>query len=217
MYFPSEADTGPGRGDDIGDFSLPPLRHLELRGISPDTFLLAYLPTSLETLILSGGPSRPSPITRVPKTFPNLHTLIFSDTGWLSALSLWTLIIELQPPVRKLCLDQCFNLPWHALINIIDERARNPNLARLEELTITHVRTIDDVYTNVLLDAFPNLTFLDLSYTGITGCTIRTIADLRKSDSAKGPKIDRLIVRGCEGISSDAVAYGREKGLDVLF
>ncbi|KAJ5565333.1 hypothetical protein N7513_001575 [Penicillium frequentans] len=217
VYFPSEADTGPGRGDDIGNFSLPPLRHLELRGISPDTFLLAYLPNSLESLILSGGPSRPSPITRVPKTFPNLHTLIFSDTGWLSALSLWTLIIELQPPVRKLCLDQCFNLPWHALINIIDERARNPNLAKLEELTITHVRTIDDVYTNVLLDAFPNLTFLDLSYTGITGCTIRTIADLRTSDSAKGPKIDRLIVRGCEGISSDAVAYGREKGLDVLF
>jgi F-box/TPR repeat protein Pof3 len=142
---------------------------------------------------------------------------MFSDTGWLNALSLQTLLIELQPPIRKLCLDQCFNLTWHALINIIDERARNPNLAKLEELTITYFRAIDDVYANVLLDAFPNLTFLDLSYTAITGCTIRTIAELRTSDSAKGPRIDRLIVRGCEGISSDAVAYGREKGLDVIF
>ncbi|KAJ5730964.1 uncharacterized protein N7483_005472 [Penicillium malachiteum] len=92
----------------------------------------------------------------------------------------------------------------------------NPELAKLEELGITHWRDLDDTYASALRQSFTHLKILDLSSTGITGCTIRELADSRASESDQGAKIDRLVVRGCEGVSSDAVAYGRAKGLDVV-
>ncbi|KAJ5632150.1 hypothetical protein N7490_008489 [Penicillium lividum] len=218
LYFPSEADAGPGgllNIANIENYSLPPLRHLELRGISPNISFLAFLPTSIESLTIAGGPSRPSIIRSVSKKFSNLHTLVFSDTGWLNGLNFQILVFELQLPIRKLYMDRCFNLTLTSLVHLVDAR-QNANLAGLEELGITHVQAVDDGYAILLLKSFHNLNLLDLSHTGITGCTIRRIADFRGSDSSEGPKIDRLIVRGCEGVSSDAVVYGREKGLDVV-
>ncbi|KAJ5935742.1 hypothetical protein N7466_005289 [Penicillium verhagenii] len=213
LTFPSKDDLGTDHRQNIGDLTLPPLRHLELRGIFPDTLLFAYLPTSLESLTISGGVARPNIVTPVPKTFSNLHTLICSDTGWLSALNLRTMLFELQLPVRKLCLDRCFGLAWLDFTEIVAERANNTALVNLQEFSLTHTQSLDDTYANVLVHAFPNLTLLDLSYTSITGCTIRMIAESRVSGSVK---IDCLILRGCEGISSDAVLYGREQGLDVV-
>ncbi|KAJ5734112.1 hypothetical protein N7493_002898 [Penicillium malachiteum] len=199
------------------DLELPPkLRRLDLRGIIPSPLLFSSLPENLEYLRFSGGNSRPIPIEDTEKKFPRLHTIILSDTSWVTQPALEVFLFDLQPPIRTLYLDKCFNLTWHGFISIIEQQGRNPELAKLEELGITHWRDLDDTYASALRQSFTRLKILDLSSTGITGCTIREFADSRASGSDKGAKIDRLVVRGCEGVSSDAVAYGRANGLDVV-
>lgn len=174
------------------------------------------LPNSLESLRLSGGWSRAFRLDRPSGPFPRLHTLAFRDVGWVTIENLQLFLFDTQSPIRKLYLDQCFNLSWHEFLSIIEQKGRNPELEKLEELGVAHWRDVDDMYASVLRKSFPSLRILDLSYTGVTGCTIREFTDVRTSESDKGAKLDRLIVRGCEGISSDAVAYGRENGLDVV-
>lgn len=92
----------------------------------------------------------------------------------------------------------------------------NPELEKMTELSVTHMRGVDDVGSRRIFTLLLDLKVLNLSYTQITGVTIRLFADARTSDSREGAKLDRLIVRGCEGVSSDAIAYGRERGLDVI-
>ena len=78
------------------------------------------------------------------------------------------------------------------------------------------MRGVDDVGARRIFTLLLDLKVLNLSYTQITGVTIRLFADARTSESAEGARLDRLVVRGCEGVSSDAVAYGRERGLEVI-
>ncbi|KAJ5707947.1 hypothetical protein N7488_007748 [Penicillium malachiteum] len=194
----------------------PKLRRLDLRGITPSQLLFSSLPENLEYLRFSGGNPRPRPIEPTEKKFSRLHTIIFSDAGWVTQPALELFLFDLQPPIRTLYLDKCFNLPWNGFVSIIERQGLNPELAKLEELGITHWRDLDDTYASALRQSFTHLKILDLSSTGITGCTIREFADSRASESDKGAKIDRLVVRGCEGVSSDAAEYGRAKGLDVV-
>ena len=195
---------------------LPPLRRLDLRGVTPDTLFCDELPTSIEYLRLQGGPARHTAIDPPEKTLPNLHTLIFSDTGWVTDEILTLFLLDFQPPIRVLHLDQCFNVSWYNFLLIMENEARNPELVKLTELSIAHMREANDNNARVLHKTFLDLKVLDMSYTGITGCTIRMFADARASGSAGVSRLDRLLVRGCEGVSSDAVAYGREKGLEIV-
>ena len=164
----------------------------------------------------SGGCSRVFPLPNTDLKCPSLHTLIFNDTAWMTKTNLEIFLFDLQPPIRKLYLNQCFNLAWHEFFAIIETRERNPELAKLEELGISHWRGVDDTYASGLRKLFPELKVLDLSFTDITGCTIREFADARSASSDTGAKVDRLFVRGCERVSSDAILYGKAMGLELV-
>ncbi|KAJ5580189.1 uncharacterized protein N7459_006174 [Penicillium hispanicum] len=198
--------------------SLPPLRRLDLCGISPSANFLQVLPTSLEYLRLQAGPSRPPEMMDLPENIlPNLHTLIFNDSGWVTNDTLTAFLLAFKPPLRTLHLDQCFNISGLTLLSILEsQEAGFAELHKLTELSLSHMGDVTDNYARYLYKVLLELKVLNLSYTGITGVTIRMFADARAVDSRDGARLDRLFVRGCENVSSDAVAYGREKGLEVV-
>lgn len=98
----------------------------------------------------------------------------------------------------------------------MDPDPHSAELRKLTELSISQMRDVDDNYARYLYQLLPELKVLNLSYTQITGVAIRAFADARVGISSKGPRLDRISVRGCEDVSSDAVTYGRQKGLEVI-
>ncbi|KAJ5464560.1 uncharacterized protein N7458_000246 [Penicillium daleae] len=200
------------------DRHLPPLRRLELRGKTIEQDLCAILPTTIEHLHVQGGSARrPTYLELRDGTLPNLHTLIFIDTGFISPQTLPVFLNDAQAPIRTLYLNECFNLKIYDLFDMIQStEVPNPELESMTELSVTHMRGVDDVGARRIFTMLLDLKVLNLSYTQITGVTIRLFADARISESREGAKLDRLVVRGCEGVSSDAVAYGRERGLEVI-
>jgi len=191
----------------------PPLRRLDLRGLCLELDAFVKLPTSLEYLRIQGGPSRPM-VVDVPKgRLPNLNTIIFHDVGFVTMEILETFILASHAPIQTLHLDRCFHISAYAFESIFAYLDMNPDL-KLSELSVSHMQHVDDTFVRVLFKRLPLLQVLNLSHTDITGVTIRMCADARGSPD--GVKLDRLFVRGCERVSSDAVAYGRERGLEVV-
>ncbi|KAJ5225063.1 hypothetical protein N7468_006288 [Penicillium chermesinum] len=181
--------------------SLPPLRCLELRGLVPGRQALQLLPGKIESF-------------RYEQQFPALHSLVINDAGWFTVGTLVHFLSTFKPTLRTLSLDACprfkpTDFHW-------DDFAGTPELQYLTDLSLASFRDIEDKYATKLFEFFSDLKSLNLSSTEITGLTIRKFADARNSDSHAVPKLDRLIVKNCERISSDAVLYGREKGLDVV-
>lgn len=200
------------------DRHIPPLRRLELRGKTIEQDFCAILPNTIEHLHLQGGSARrPTYLELREGMLPNLHTLIFIDTGFISPQTLPVFLNDAQAPVRTLYLNECFNLKIYDLFDMIQStEVPNPELEKMTELSVTHMRGVDDVAARRIFTLLLELKVLNLSYTQITGVTIRLFADARTSESREGARLDRLVVRGCEGVSSDAVAYGRERGLEVI-
>lgn len=165
----------------------------------------------------SGGSSGAIDFQHDDLTLPSLHTLIFIDTAWMNIRNLEIFLLGLQPPIRKLYLNQCFNLTSHEFAQILmASRERNPELNQLEEFGFSQSREVDDSFASMFRVVFPRLKVLDLSFTNITGCTIRRLAEHRCSQRNTGAKLDRLIVRGCERVSSDAIQWGRGTGLEIV-
>lgn len=145
---------------------------------------------------------------------PNLNTVIFKDAGFVTAQTLGILLHESHGPIQTVHIDQCFNVSASELKVVLAGQHLNPNF-KLSELSISHMRDVNDAFVRFLFETLPHLKVLNLSHTRITGVTIRMCADARTSTS-DGVKLDRVFVRGCEDVSSDAVAYGRERGLEVI-
>lgn len=193
----------------------PPMRRLDLRGLSVEHDFLNLLPDSLEYLCLQGGSSarctlldgRQSPLS-------NLHTLIFRDTGWVSDLVIGT-ILRAKPRLRTLHLDQCFNFTAAEFSRYLDTY-QSSALKDLTELNVSHMHGVDDYVVETHSKFLPSLKVLNVSYTIITGCVVRVLADATHDKTGEGAHLDRLIIKGCEGVSSDAVAYARERGLEVV-
>lgn len=199
--------------------SLPPLRRLELHGILPGKFLFELLPDKIESLFFQGGPSiRNHRITfddlEYNKKFPALQSLSVNDSSWFTLEALEHLLNTFQPPLRTLSLDSCPGLLLNA--SGLKLLANRDELKDLTELNIASMRDIDDKFATTIFEVLSKLKILDLSFTAVTGRTIRKFADARVLGSDSEPKLDRLVVRNCERISSDAVLYGREKGLEVV-
>lgn len=154
------------------------------------------------------------PINGPREPLPNLNTVIFNDSEWVTVQTLMIFLVQSPAPIRTIVIDQCPNVSASVLLVVLQARSRFPQSAALTELSISHLRDLDDAFVTELYTWLPQLKILNLSYTRITGCTIRMLADRRVSGDLH--KLDRLFVRGCEDLSSDAVAYGREKGLEVV-
>lgn len=175
------------------------------------------LPASVEYLHLREGPGAVFEIDLPDKRLPNLHTLIFNDCRWLCTAVLATFLFIAEPPLRILRVEECFNIHMEDLRPVLkDELPHNQQISKITELGLVHVSGVDDEVARELFTMFPELKVLDLTRTEITGITIRMFADARASGSDEGANLDFLIVRCCDDISSDAVAYGRERGLEVI-
>lgn len=157
------------------------------------------------------------PISPIPKKFERLHTLILKDAGWVNVSTATFIICDTQAPLRVLHIDECFNLTDNSLLVLLRYATeQNPEIFNLTDLSLVQMPGLNDTLMKQVCVQFPNLKVLNLSKTEITGCTIRDLADARISDSSDLPSLDRLFVRGCERLSSDAVTYGRERGLEVI-
>lgn len=195
--------------------TLFPLRRLDLRGLSVAGDFFAILPDSLEYLYVQGGSSARMRMDPAIHPLARLHTVILRDIGWATIDTL-RLILSARAPIRTLHLDQCFNFDALDLLIAVQDFNADSDIGKLSELSISNMRGATDAEVQAIAKHLLDLKVLNLSYTDVTGCTIRTLADARNLDTGECARLDCLIVRGCEGVSSDAVAYGREQGLEVV-
>ncbi|KAJ5681466.1 uncharacterized protein N7477_001406 [Penicillium maclennaniae] len=191
----------------------PPLRRLDLSGLCIERDTFVHLPTSLECLRIVGGKSTPIVLDALDNNLPNLNTVIFLDAGFVTGEILATFLIGTLAPIQTVFIDQCFNVSAADLKAILAMKHHNPNF-KLSELSISHMRDVNDAFVRYILGIAPDVKVLNVSHTRISGVTIRMCADARTTTD--GVKLDRLLVGGCEDVSSDAVAYGRERELEVI-
>ncbi|KAL4897454.1 hypothetical protein BDV59DRAFT_167756 [Aspergillus ambiguus] len=188
-------------------FNLPRLRRLDLSGMYiGDDFAL---PPSLQYLRIRGGAGADEfPFSNLhPLQLPNLHTLIFSDVPWVTHATVHV-FLECKSPLAVLHVDSCFRILGGPFAKLICEHAN-----KLTDLNVSHISGITDAVVESFSNNLMDLKSLDLGYTEITGCAIKTLADTRGSG---GAQVERISARGCEGISLDAVAYGRTNGIEVF-
>lgn len=213
LFFPS-SDEEMNEGQTI---QLPPLKRLELNGLTISDNFCSLLPTTLEYLSLKGGSARLTDNFLNGQQLNKLSTVILKDAGWVGLLPLRSLLCHTQAPLRVLHIDECFNMPDTCFMTfLIHAMQENPELFNLTELSLVQMPGFDDELVKGVCSRFQKLKVLNLSKTLITGCTIRDFADAKITGTSKLPILDRLFVRGCERVSSDAVAYGRERGIEVI-
>ena len=148
--------------------------------------------------------------------FPKLRSLILSENRWVTIHSLRRLLEDSGAPLQVLHVDNCEKLVGNWIPSLLKGVG---NFDQLVDLNVSYVPGIDDSVVSSLVDGMQNLKVLDLSGTRITGCMIKRLADLRQQDNGdnnKQPKIEWLGVKDCQDVSPDAVAYGRQKGMEVV-
>jgi F-box/TPR repeat protein Pof3 len=162
-------------------------------------------------------PPRPGNfLTPGQNQLPNLKTLVFNDTPWINPSTLSLFLLHSKAPLRTLHVNLCHNIDAHTFINILlDVKRENPALQQLTEVGVVCMPGMDDGSIGYLWAALPNLKILDLSQTRITGCAIRMIADVR-NNGTDFPKVEGLIIKGCDDVSRDAIEYGRQMGLKIV-
>ncbi|KAB8278060.1 hypothetical protein BDV30DRAFT_204040 [Aspergillus minisclerotigenes] len=190
------------------DFSR--LLRLDLSGIYiSDEFTL---PPSLEYLRICGGAATEEfPFSNQrPVEFHKLKTLMFRDVPWVSNNTMLIFLVEAKAPLEVLHVDSCFRLRgtafWHSLCQHAND---------LTELNVSHVIGINDNFSNQIVEKMHKLKVIYMSYTEITGISIKTFADARASEG-NVMKIERLHIKGCELVSPDAIAYGRAHGIEIF-
>ncbi|KAG2419788.1 hypothetical protein HFD88_004584 [Aspergillus terreus] len=188
-------------------FDLPRLRRLDLSGMYiGEEFAL---PSSLQYLRIRGGAGAEEfPFSnQLPFNLPNLHTLILSDVPWVTNATIHV-FLECKSPLLVLHVDSCFRLLGGPLSKLLCEHAN-----KLTDLNVSHISCITDAVVESIIKNLLDLKSLYLSYTGITGCSIKSLADARKTG---GAQVERISAKGCENISADAIAYGRANGIEVF-
>lgn len=211
----------------LGTTSAPPLTSLILKRIKFTTFPL--LPPTLERLVLDYDGSYPlnNPAELLQSRIPHLTHLSLSGFDTLSADRLQNLLDHstadtdhpLQPhhpPATSL-----HSLSIRCTLHAHDRDAglfKRPNalFARSPRILTPALHTLDiatmpcdDDEIEHLLTYETGLTAVDVSYTGITGASIKMLADGL-------PGLKSIRADGCQRVSGrDAIAYAERKGVVV--
>ncbi|KAL4945929.1 hypothetical protein BDV06DRAFT_174170 [Aspergillus oleicola] len=207
VFFPYPPSFNPS------DF--PSLRKLDMTGlliVEPFGF-----PPTLQFLRIRGGAAPESvPFTvdeeanrRYLPPLPNLSTLILSDVPWATSATIHAFIEQAKAPLEVVHIDSCFRVSPFA---VISELCKHD--CRVSTLNIAHSSEVDDKLVARILEVLPTLKVLNLSATNITGVAVKTIADARE-DKDKAT-VDCVYVNRCEEVSTDAVEYGRSKGVVIV-
>ncbi|KAE8351867.1 hypothetical protein BDV28DRAFT_10935 [Aspergillus coremiiformis] len=189
---------------------LPRLRRLDLSGIYiSDDF---SLPPSLEFLRICGGAATNEfPFSnRRPIEFHKLKTLMFNDVPWVSNDTMLIFFVEAKAPLEVLYVESCFRLHGTAFWDSLCQYASG-----LKELNMSHVLGVNDAFTSLIIQKMPALKTIHLSFTDISGVSIKTLANARTSGD-NVLKVDRIYAKGCQKLSSDAIAYGRACGIEII-
>ncbi|KAB8227434.1 Leucine Rich Repeat domain protein [Aspergillus alliaceus] len=186
------------------------LRRLDLSGIYiSDEFAL---PPSLEYLRICGGAATDEfPFSNQrPVEFHKLSTIMFVDVPWVSNNTMLIFLLEAKAPLKVLHVESCFRIRGTAFWDSLCEHANE-----LTELNVSSVLGINDTFSSRIIEEMSALKVINVSYTDITGISIKKFADARAS-KANVMKVERIYAKGCEHVSSDAVAYGRTSGIEII-
>lgn len=174
------------------------------------------IPKTLEYLRIHGGKDNIHTalpvLPEVDAYLPRLTSLILSDVPWATLTALDQLLGRPEAPLRVLHVDLCVKLSGPVLVDY----AKTTKLDSLVEFNVSHLREINDNVISEFMDRMTELKVLHMSHTRITGITIKRLADARASEDSEIIQIDRVYVRGCEEVSSDAIAYGRARGIEIF-
>ncbi|BCR91843.1 Leucine Rich Repeat domain protein [Aspergillus chevalieri] len=187
----------------------PRLRRLDVSGHSFSN-ADGYFPPDLEYLRIHACVADIDVESFPGPHLANLKTLVLSDVNWLRARNLKQLISNTDGSLRALWLDSCM---WVG--NELNEVIQG-YFGNITELSLSRVPKVEDALVGYIVAFMPDLKVLHLSYTDISGRAIKMLADARVTGDEKRTRVDRLYVKGCEGVSSDAVAYGRARGIEVF-
>lgn len=187
----------------------PRLRRLDVSGHSFSN-ADGYFPPDLEYLRIHACVADIDVESFPGPHLANLKTLVLSDVNWLHARNLKQLVSNTDGSLRVLWLDSCM---WVA--NELSEVMQG-YFGDITELSLSRVPKVGDALVGCIVTFMPDLKILHLSYTDVSGRAIKMLADARMTGDEKKTRIDRLYVKGCEGVSSDAVAYGRTRGIEIF-
>lgn len=168
------------------------------------------MPPNLEFLRFNAGTANFTFSNPVGPLLPNLKTLLLSDVKWVIPETLEWFLTNTETSLRVLGLDSCFRLN-----NGVGDLIQNERFANLTELNLSRLPGVDDRVIDLVLANMSNLKVVHLSYTSVTGRSVKLLADARFSGD-KTTQIDRIYLKGCESVSSDAVAYGRARGVEIF-
>jgi len=202
---------------------LPSLRRLDLSGMC----LTANMdfPLNLEYLRFHSCSIRPSFSEELPLKLPNLHSIVYEDSVSVALYSLRILLDASEGALRCFHVDSGSGDFTDIVVETLTE---TPAFNGLRELTLANMYGLADYHVCTLLNNLPELKVLRIPYTGITGCTIKAIAEARlasfkeadggdpDSFQKRMPNIEQVDIRGCEDLSSDAVDYGRARGIEII-
>lgn len=188
---------------------IPNLRSLDLSGAIFQNTDEAF-PPNLKFLRFHAGTANFTFPNPTGPLLPNLKTLLFSDVKWLIPETLEWFLRNTDTSLRVLSLDSCLGVS-----NGVGDFIKNGHFANLVELNLSRLPGIDDRVIDLLPANMSDLKVVHLSYSAITGRAIKMLADARFSGD-KTAHIDRLYVKGCESVSSDAIAYGRASGVEIF-
>ncbi|KAN0081983.1 hypothetical protein V8E54_003281 [Elaphomyces granulatus] len=199
--------------------SLPKLRRLHLTRIDASSMVL---PPTLEYLRFDGCTVFPFVDEDPPLKLPNLHSLIIEASFFVNSNTLRTLLDASEEALRYLHFDSGdVTMEFETVIEATATKGlREFSVAYMSGFTDSHVRTI--------LNSMPELKVLRVPYTDVTGCSIKAIVESRlaslkeveggnpDSSQKRMPNIELVDIRFCENLSSDAVVYGRARGIEII-
>ena len=139
----------------------------------------------------------------------NLHELETLDLSHNHLLTYPALQILLNPSkgkLKELDLSCCGKIDKAAIHRLITSGYLNG----IVELRLSHLE-VDDFTAENIAGSCPQLKRLNLSCTKITGVGVKFLVQKPQG------KIEELCLNNCAGVSIDAVAYAKAKGINVSF
>ncbi|KAI9691381.1 MAG: hypothetical protein M1820_009718 [Bogoriella megaspora] len=106
--------------------------------------------------------------------------------------------------LRRLSLDHSCVDKSDVCLEVLSSRRLGPEL---EELALVNYRAIEDKFIQQIVNRFPNLRYVDVSFSKITGVGVKTMV-------LGLELLERLVVVACP-VSSDAIEWARGRGIHV--
>jgi F-box/TPR repeat protein Pof3 len=201
---------------------LPKLRRLHLTRMDVTPGMV--LPPTLEYLRFDGCTVTPFFNKDPPLKLPNLHSLIIETSYLVHLYALRTLLDASGEALRYLHFDSGDVTEDTTFETVIEATATKG----LREFSVAYMSGFTDSHVRTILNSMPELKVLRVPYTDVTGCSIKAIVEARlaslkeveggnpDSSQKRMPNIELVDIRFCENLSSDAVVYGRTRGIEII-